>query len=187
MSLWNTFTRYLYRELIQPILHSKDEPQLLARGAALGIFIAMTPTVGIQMGLVLACALIPRLHFNIPVALAMVWISNPVTVLPLYYFFYRFGLLFLQKNADSWPAFIEKIQKILENLEQYSYFQKMYRGAIDFFSLGVDYAIPLWIGGIFTGILCALGIYPFTLWLLKGHTPLSPPQIEKEENSQDAP
>jgi hypothetical protein len=37
------------------------------------------------------CRYIVRFRFNLPIALAMVWISNPVTTIPIYYVFLKTG------------------------------------------------------------------------------------------------
>ena len=55
---------------------------------ALGVFIAFLPFPGhTLMGALAALAL----RVNIPVAAMATWVSNPATMVPLYYFAYRFG------------------------------------------------------------------------------------------------
>lgn len=55
---------------------------------AIGIFIAFLPTPGhTLMGALLALAF----RVNIPVAALATWVSNPVTMGPMYYFAYRLG------------------------------------------------------------------------------------------------
>ncbi len=59
---------------------------------ALGVFIAWLPFPGHM----LAAALVSlALRINIPVAVATVWISNPITVGPMFYFAYRLGVVLL--------------------------------------------------------------------------------------------
>jgi len=53
-----------------------------------GLFLAFVP-VPFQMLLAAAAALIIRV--NLPIAVATVWISNPITIPPLFYFAYRVG------------------------------------------------------------------------------------------------
>jgi uncharacterized protein (DUF2062 family) len=55
----------------------------LARGVAVGLFIGLTPTVGVQTVLILVACL--ALRANFPAAFAASWISNPVTMGPLYF------------------------------------------------------------------------------------------------------
>ena len=55
---------------------------------AIGVFIAFLPTPGhTLMGALLALAF----RVNIPVAALATWVSNPVTMGPMYYFAYRLG------------------------------------------------------------------------------------------------
>jgi uncharacterized protein (DUF2062 family) len=55
---------------------------------AIGVFIAFLPTPGhTLMGVLLALAF----RVNIPVAALATWVSNPVTMGPMYYFAYRLG------------------------------------------------------------------------------------------------
>lgn len=65
------------------------EQPVLARGIAVGLFVALTPTVGLQTLLMLLfCAL---LRGNFLAAFAVSWISNPVTLAPLYFGYYLLG------------------------------------------------------------------------------------------------
>jgi len=64
---------------------------IMARGVAIGLFIALTPTVGLQTALMLAFCLL--LRGNFPVAFAVSWISNPITLGPLYLGYYLVGEL----------------------------------------------------------------------------------------------
>jgi len=61
----------------------------LARGVAVGIFVGLTPTVGIQTLLMLGGCLLVRGNF--PAAFLASWISNPVTIAPLYLTFRVLG------------------------------------------------------------------------------------------------
>lgn len=61
----------------------------LARGVAVGLFVALTPTFGFQTALMVAgCVL---LRGNFPAAFLVSWVSNPITVAPLYFAFNVLG------------------------------------------------------------------------------------------------
>lgn len=62
--------------------------RMLARGAFIGIYIAMIP-MPLQMLAVLLCTFIGR--FNLPIALALCWITNPFTMPFIYYIEYVTG------------------------------------------------------------------------------------------------
>lgn len=66
--------------------------RMVSRAVFLGIFIAFIP-MPFQMLAVLA--FMPFLRFNVPIALAMCWISNPFTMPPMYYIEYVTGTFLL--------------------------------------------------------------------------------------------
>lgn len=60
---------------------------------AVGLFVAFVPTVG-QMALAALLAL--WLRCNLPISVALCWVSNPVTIPPLFYATYELGCWILQ-------------------------------------------------------------------------------------------
>jgi hypothetical protein len=89
------------RYWIRSILMLEDTPHSIALGAAMGMWIAFTPTVGIQQPifLLLAACCAPFFRFNIPIGLMAIYISNPVTMAPIYWFNYKVGTLFVEGNV----------------------------------------------------------------------------------------
>ncbi|RJQ48403.1 MAG: DUF2062 domain-containing protein [Gammaproteobacteria bacterium] len=67
-------------------------------GVAVGLFMAFTP-MPFQMILAAVIAIIFR--FNLPIAVVLVWISNPLTVGPITYFVYKLGSLLLGLPAHE--------------------------------------------------------------------------------------
>ena len=55
----------------------------------MGLFIGLTPTLGLQTVLIIIGCVV--LRGNVFIALAASWISNPVTIVPLYLFFHALG------------------------------------------------------------------------------------------------
>lgn len=55
---------------------------------AIGLFVAWVPTVG-QMAIAAVMAL--YLRANLPISVALVWITNPLTMPPMFYFAYYVG------------------------------------------------------------------------------------------------
>ncbi len=68
----------------------------ISKGMAFGIFIGFIP-MPFQMLAVLT--LTPFMIFNVPIAIAMVWLSNPITMPAMYYMEYQTGLYFLQESG----------------------------------------------------------------------------------------
>ena len=108
---------YIREKFINPVLHSKAPVTEVSLGVAVGIFMGFTPTVGVQMYLVAIVWTIYRYifgrHFNLPVGVAMVWISNPLTMVPMYYLFLATGyFVFGIQHGISYQHFAESLGRI---------------------------------------------------------------------------
>ncbi|WP_455755641.1 DUF2062 domain-containing protein [Sulfurimonas sp.] len=66
--------------------------KMVSRAVLVGLFIAFIP-MPFQMVAVLA--FVPFFRFNVPIALAMCWLSNPFTMPPMYYMEYLTGSFIL--------------------------------------------------------------------------------------------
>jgi hypothetical protein len=66
--------------------------QSAALAAFVGIFCAFMP---IPMQMLLAAAIAVVLHANLPMAVVLVWISNPLTMPPIFFGTYKLGALLL--------------------------------------------------------------------------------------------
>ncbi len=62
--------------------------KMVSKAVLIGLFIAFIP-MPMQMAAVLA--VMPFTRFNVPIALAMCWLSNPFTMPPMYYMEYLTG------------------------------------------------------------------------------------------------
>jgi uncharacterized protein (DUF2062 family) len=151
------------------VLHADDSPQDLAKGSAIGLFIAMTPTIGVQM--ILALLLTAMFRVNKAIALAMVWISNPLTLIPLYYANWWLGHQIVQTTAvEGQSAVRARIAEIsdsiggMTNLIAHTFDSAFWSKVLKLvWSLGVE----LWIGSFLVGSVCAAVGYLITLWGIK--------------------
>ena len=73
----------LIRFLKFRILHVDDSPHRIALGAAAGLFVAWTPLLGVHI--LMAWGLSFVLRANKLVSLLFVWVSNPFTLIAIYY------------------------------------------------------------------------------------------------------
>lgn len=64
----------------------------VATAFAVGLFVAWIPLPG-QMIIAAIIALFFRA--NLPISIALVWVTNPLTMTPMFYFAYRFGVWIL--------------------------------------------------------------------------------------------
>lgn len=140
---------------IRTIVSQDDTPRSIALGAAVGTFIAFTPTVGIQMVLVLLIGWLtrPLFRFNQVAALVAVYISNPVTTLPIYWFNYYIGTFFV-------PGDLTRQQ--LAELLSYNGFVAWWRSL---WALTIEIGSPLVLGSVLVGLCCAVVVYPLIYWL----------------------
>ena len=108
-STWQKFMRLIRYRLIVPILRTRHAPEYTARGVFVGIAFGLTPTVGIQIGIVMVLwsivrSMLPRWDFNLIVALAWVWLSNVFTMVPLYFGFLVTGRM-MMGHSESLPSY----------------------------------------------------------------------------------
>lgn len=94
--IWQRIKSIVDERVIRPLRESHAPIEELGRGSVVGMFWAFTPLVGIQMPLTTITWFALRLfrvRFNLPVAIAWVWVSNPVTMPLMYYTFYLAGIV----------------------------------------------------------------------------------------------
>lgn len=140
---------------LRNIVSQEDTPHSIALGTAIGTFIAFTPTVGIQMIVVLLLAWLckPLFRFNKIAALLAVYISNPVTTLPIYWFNYWIGTCFIEGDLT---------REHLAELLRYEGFVAWWKSL---WELTIEIGWPLLLGSAIVGAICALIAYPLVKWL----------------------
>ena len=145
------------RRLLREILMLDDSAHSIALGTTIGMFIGMTPTVGCQMALVILLhGLIGRyMSFNRVAALITVYVTNPLTTVPIYYFNYKVGTLFVEGSV-SYAEF--------EQILHYDSFATWWTSVVQLF---VNGGFPLLIGSLIVGVICSAVTYPTMRWLLK--------------------
>jgi len=82
-----------FRNLLHHPLYFAANRRSVTGGLWVGLFIGLLPLPG-HIILAVVWALILRV--NLPVAAVSVWVSNPLTFLPICYFEYRLGAMILQ-------------------------------------------------------------------------------------------
>jgi uncharacterized protein len=97
--------RQIYRRLLVPLLRGRHPPEYAARGVFVGVFIALTPTTGIQMLMVGVVWLVvrrwwPEREFSLVAGLAWTWITNVFTLPPLYFLYLLTGRALLGHPAE---------------------------------------------------------------------------------------
>jgi len=79
---------------------------------AIGLFAAWIPTPGQMM---IAAVLAFYFCANLPISVALVWITNPLTMPPMFYFAYLLGLWGLDRPSPS-ADFEFSVDSVMDNL-----------------------------------------------------------------------
>ncbi len=158
--LYNFFLRI--RPVLRWVIKLRSSPKAIAGGLALGTFVAFTPTYGVQIFLVVFLATI--LGLNRPAALIPVWITNPVTIAPIYTFNYWLGSFIYEGPplGQVSKLFLDIAVK-LTKLD----FWDIRHQIVEFFIVGKDIIIPLTIGCCFIGVVSAILTYFVSLKFLE--------------------
>ena len=110
----------------------------LSGAAFIGVFAAMLP---IPFQMIVAAMLAIRFRCNLPSAVVLVWISNPVTYVPIFYFNYRIG------------AWLMGLPLEMPSMVSAAWF--------------IEQMIPLWIGSLITGLVFGVLAFGLVRWLYR--------------------
>ncbi len=120
---------WLNKHLTDPELW-KWNKKSIAKAFAIGLFCAFLP---VPIHMLLAGILAVSFSANIMLSLLIVWVNNPITIVPIIYFTYKLGASIIGVEID--PEFEFSFGYLMDN----------------FWSA----TIALWIGGLITSILMA--------------------------------
>lgn len=141
--------RYYYLKL----LRLQGDPETLARGVAIGVFVGITPTLPFHTVLILLFAYLLGGN-SIAALISAAVVSNPVTMVPQYYLCWKIGNWFLPGRL-SW----QKIEEVMGVVLADAGFSKSL-GALG--ALGYDAMSVLLLGGIILAVPATLVAFPFS-------------------------
>lgn len=110
---------WFHKKFIVKLLELEDPPEKVARGIAVGTFVSITPTGGIQTLIAIILATIMR--GNRLAAALFTWLSNPITMVPVCWVNYTIGAILLGAPFLGW----HEIRKLVE-LESTSLIAKFF-------------------------------------------------------------
>jgi len=140
---------YYYLKLV----NQSGSPDYIARGVAVGLFIAFLIPFGVQMVVAYALASVVRAA-KMP-AVALTWISNNFTIPVIYPVQCYIGSYMI-----GHPLHYEYVKNaFLKVIKEMSYKA--------LFDLGVDLTISFFAGGILFGLLSGISGYFIATWLVK--------------------
>lgn len=145
------------RYWVRTILHLDDSPHSIALGTSIGLFVGITPTGGIQMALVLLISLLTSwlFRFNRIAALLGVYVSNPLTTIPIGWYCYKIGTLFFPDKL-TWDEF--------KHLVTDHMFDDWWMSLKTLF---VTVGLPLFVGSLVVGAVVGVVSYP-VVYLITG-------------------
>jgi len=151
-----SFWGLIRSKLIDPFIRAQGSPKSIARGTALGTWLTLTPTVGIQMTIA-AFIGIPW-GANMPIAIALIWLSNPLTIIPLYYSYYWLGTVILPGPPRSYADVAAEVSVRIEAVTQHG------EGVLTALrTLGADIGTPMIVGSLVIATGLAVPAYFVTL------------------------
>jgi uncharacterized protein (DUF2062 family) len=103
--------------------------RMVSKAVFLGLFIAFIP---MPMQMLAVIALMPFTRFNVPIAIAMCWLSNPFTMPPMYYMEYLTGSFLLGMEVEPVEMSIEWFSNNIDKI-----FIPLYTGTL-FYSVVIS-------------------------------------------------
>lgn len=164
------------RVLLRSILMLDDTPHAIALGTAIGMFVGLTPTVGVQMLIVLAVAFLARhlFRFNTMAAVLTVYVTNPLTLVPIYWFNYQVGTFFIPSDV-TYAGFVA----ITEDTRTHWFDRAL--------SLITNLGAPLLAGCLVVGIVVSLLTYPTMRWVLRRYLTANDSPAVTDGSAETAP
>ena len=152
------------RPVLKWIFKLRGSPKAIAGGLSLGMFIAFTPTVGLQV--ILAALFATIFNLNRPSAIITVWVTNPVTIPIIFTFNYWVGKMIISGPPVSYVA-----KSLLDFVKQMASFDvwQVLDQFIAFMQLGKEILIPLATGSILVGSCIAIMTYVGSTKLLEAY------------------
>lgn len=147
--LYKRYKGRVRRFVVHSLLHADDPPHRLALGFAIGMFVTLTPTMGFQMALVVFFAWIFRA--NKAVGVPLVWLTNPATMVPIYYPMYVVGRHILGSEPIAWEWWLE--------LGKPPPTEGWWETALFYWGRMMEVAAPLWLGCVICGGVAAVLSY----------------------------
>ena len=155
------------------ILHTEDSTHKIALGVALGLLIAWTPTLGIHIYLALALTFLFRA--NKFAALICIWVSNPLTIIAIFYPSYLVGNYVLKYFNPEAQLTNTQIKEIFNQFRSMPVLTQFFQ--IEFwkniFLFLWQRGPALWMGSIVIGTIVATAgyftTYYLVLWYRKKH------------------
>lgn len=170
MNEWVRWLALSWRRIRRFLVRANGTPHQIAMGVAVGFFVGWLPIIGIQMAVALIFCSILRCNPVVP--LGPIWLTNPVTIVPVYGANYWVGRALV--GGPPLSAVAEKFKLLIPHdvtsdfwsnppLWAYSWVVEFFRNARytvnQIAALGAEMMVPLWLGSVIVGTVLAVAGY----------------------------
>ena len=157
---WRKTRYFVYKH----VLHADDTPHRIALGAGLAMLVAFSPTIGFQT--VIAIALAAVLRANKAVCVPIVWITNPVTALPIYGACWELGRALTMAPATGNGANVAAILAELSGPANQGIWYRLLEAGFwaRLLTIMFEFGMELWVGCLVVGIVAGVITYFAMRW-----------------------
>lgn len=154
--------KYLLRRLLRALGRTTGTAHQIALGVAIGFFVGWLPIVGIQMAVAVVVCQIFRANKIVPIF--PIWLTNPVTIVPIYSFNYWVGWKLVGgPPLAELAAVMRKMITPPDPVEGMGRVEVWWDGVKHAFSellsMGWEMQVPLWLGCVIVGLALAIPSY----------------------------
>jgi uncharacterized protein (DUF2062 family) len=171
-SWWQRMKRVARYRLVIPIKRSTNSPEYTARGVAVGLGWALTPSIGIQMIFCFVTWIVAKRifkwDFSVLIAMAWTWTTNVITAIPCFYVFFITGQLLLKGSNDlsGYDEFSRQWSNMIPQDSNLGYFEKLLTEMSIVFDV---WGVPLLIGCLPWALLGSVSGYYLSLAFVRRH------------------
>lgn len=154
--------RYLLRLMLRALGRATGTAHQIAMGVAIGFFVGWLPIMGIQMAVAVVVCAIVRANKVVPIF--PIWLTNPVTFVPIYSFNYWVGWLIVGgPPLSDLAAILVRMISIPDPEPGAGRFEAWWDGVkysmSELLTMGWNMQLPLWLGCVIVGLALAIPAY----------------------------
>ncbi len=152
-----------FSESLKRILSGREHaPEYIARGAGIGLFVSFTPTVGIQIPILIGLRVVLKgvWPYHLPIALLTTLPTNALTIPFLYYLYVVTGRILLGRteNLRGFEVFTARLDRT--GMDHLPWYESLWQSA---YTLLSEFGLPLFVGSLPWAVAVGVGGYYFTL------------------------
>lgn len=154
--------KYLLRRTLRALGKATGTSHQIALGVAIGFFVGWLPIVGIQMAVAVVVCTVVRANKIVPIF--PIWLTNPVTMAPIYSFNYWVGWKIVGgPPLSQLAAVLRRMITPPDPQPGMSRFEAWWDGIKysmhELLSMGWEMQLPLWLGCVIVGLALAIPAY----------------------------